>query len=357
MSGCAIRNRSQKRERQMAPMTWHPASIFCRSFHALLQSDLPTDDFLRTQFRESHPPGQLAHLQNVTAHRYRSFYTFLRCPHNPVVNQFPRLACRADGTRSVPATLVPISFFQQIIIINRGLTLAPRSNTMQTPPSNRPPLGLPRGSIPGLLTLMIVAVVIAQLVRGRGDRTALDRNLDDRHGPLLRVAAIHSPSARGDQATGRRRIYRTGSPAALSAQPQHPAAFDCVVHRRGRLSLSARPVVGAAIAVDPGRGVRLFVRRLRPRYGRSAVGKTPRPSLSLAVLRSTSAAYLLDYGAFRTATATGRDPGVGAVLLSVEVGKRGQFLLPIIVGQIANLPVSRQVGNLPHGEPPHCVKK
>jgi hypothetical protein len=34
------------------------------------------------------------------------------------------------------------------------------------PPSNRPPLGLPRGSIRALLTLMIVAVVIAQMVRG-----------------------------------------------------------------------------------------------------------------------------------------------------------------------------------------------
>jgi hypothetical protein len=33
-------------------------------------------------------------------------------------------------------------------------------------PSDHPPLGLPRGSIRALLTLMIVAVVIAQLVRG-----------------------------------------------------------------------------------------------------------------------------------------------------------------------------------------------
>jgi hypothetical protein len=38
---------------------------------------------------------------------------------------------------------------------------------MSLPSSNRPPLGLPRGSIRALLTLMIVAVVIAQLVRGR----------------------------------------------------------------------------------------------------------------------------------------------------------------------------------------------
>ena len=37
---------------------------------------------------------------------------------------------------------------------------------MSEPSSSRPPLGLPRGSIRALLTLMIVAVVMAQLVRG-----------------------------------------------------------------------------------------------------------------------------------------------------------------------------------------------
>ncbi|MGA2256135.1 MAG: hypothetical protein ABSG53_15920 [Thermoguttaceae bacterium] len=37
---------------------------------------------------------------------------------------------------------------------------------MPSPSSNRPPLGLPRGSIRALLTLMIVGVVITQLVRG-----------------------------------------------------------------------------------------------------------------------------------------------------------------------------------------------
>ena len=37
---------------------------------------------------------------------------------------------------------------------------------MSSLPANRPPLGLPRGSIRALLTLMIVAVVIAQMVRG-----------------------------------------------------------------------------------------------------------------------------------------------------------------------------------------------
>jgi hypothetical protein len=42
---------------------------------------------------------------------------------------------------------------------------SPIRTAMQSP-SNRPPLGLPRGSIRALLTLMIVAVVIAQLVRG-----------------------------------------------------------------------------------------------------------------------------------------------------------------------------------------------
>jgi len=37
---------------------------------------------------------------------------------------------------------------------------------MPAPSSNRPPLGLPRGSIRAILTLMIVAVVVAQMVRG-----------------------------------------------------------------------------------------------------------------------------------------------------------------------------------------------
>jgi len=37
---------------------------------------------------------------------------------------------------------------------------------MTSLPENRPPLGLPRGSIRAILTMMIVAVVIAQLVRG-----------------------------------------------------------------------------------------------------------------------------------------------------------------------------------------------
>ncbi len=38
---------------------------------------------------------------------------------------------------------------------------------MAAPTAIRPPLGLPKGSIRALLTLLIVAVVIAQLVRGR----------------------------------------------------------------------------------------------------------------------------------------------------------------------------------------------
>jgi ABC-type polysaccharide/polyol phosphate export permease len=38
---------------------------------------------------------------------------------------------------------------------------------MAAPTAIRPPLGLPWGSIRALLTLLIVAVVIAQLVRGQ----------------------------------------------------------------------------------------------------------------------------------------------------------------------------------------------
>jgi hypothetical protein len=34
-------------------------------------------------------------------------------------------------------------------------------------PTTRPPLGLPSGSVRALLTLLIVAVVMAQVVRGR----------------------------------------------------------------------------------------------------------------------------------------------------------------------------------------------
>ena len=39
-------------------------------------------------------------------------------------------------------------------------------NEPTAPPDLRPPLGLPRGSVRALLTLMIVGVVAAKLIRG-----------------------------------------------------------------------------------------------------------------------------------------------------------------------------------------------
>ena len=38
---------------------------------------------------------------------------------------------------------------------------------MATPPIDWPPLGLPRGSIRAVLTLLIVSVVIVQMIRGQ----------------------------------------------------------------------------------------------------------------------------------------------------------------------------------------------
>lgn len=60
---------------------------------------------------------------------------------------------------------------------------------MSAQPPNRPPLGLPRGSVRALLTLMIVAVVIGQLVRGQ--QAAPPQNVEPLWIETLMIALAH----------------------------------------------------------------------------------------------------------------------------------------------------------------------
>ena len=165
-----------------------------------------------------------------------------------------------------------------------------------SPPSNRPPLGLPRGSIRALLTLMIVAVVIAQMVRG-GEIHLLWTE-------TLMIAMAHYFASRRfirlppeeTQAAGQRRSYRIGGPAALSAQLQHPAAVDRLVHGRGHL-------ISTCTAGCWNRRPCRFWAWCSPIYWESSFDcgqvrgwEDAKAAVVLAVMLATSTAYLLDYG-------------------------------------------------------------
>jgi len=166
---------------------------------------------------------------------------------------------------------------------------------MSAPSSNRPPLGLPRGSIRALLTLMIVAVVIAQMVRG-GEIPLLWTE-------TLMIAMAHYFASRRFIRLPPEEIKRLVNEGLieLEARPLYlPSysirlllivAFTAVgiyLYLHGRLlepqALSILGVVFAYLL-----GVFLRVQTVRGWEDAKAF-------VVLAVLTVTSAAYLLDYG-------------------------------------------------------------
>jgi hypothetical protein len=159
----------------------------------------------------------------------------------------------------------------------------------------RPPLGLPRGSIRALLTLMIVAVVIAQLVRGR--------EIDVLWTETLMICLAHYFASRRFIRLPPEVIKRLIDEGHIELEarplylPSHTiralliasfAAVGVYLYRAGRLfepqSLSILGVVLAYLL-----GVFVRVRTARGWEDAKAV-------VVLAVMMATSAAYLLGYG-------------------------------------------------------------
>ena len=166
---------------------------------------------------------------------------------------------------------------------------------MLSPSSSRPPLGLPRGSIRALLTLMIVAVVIAQLVRGRKIHLLWTET--------LMIAMAHYFASRRFIRLPPEEIKRLVDEGyiELEARPLYLpsysirliliASFTAVgvyLYLHGRLlepqALSILGVVFAYLL-----GVFLRVQTVRGWEDAKAF-------VILGVLLATSAAYLLDYG-------------------------------------------------------------
>ncbi len=165
-----------------------------------------------------------------------------------------------------------------------------------TLPADRPPLGLPRGSIRALLTLMIVAVIIAQLIRGEEIHLLWTET--------LMIALAHYFASRRFIRLPPEVIKRLVDEGHIELEarplylPSHSirvililsfAAVGIYLYLHGRLwepqSLSILGVVFAYL-------LGVFVRP------RSMSGwEDAKALVVLAVLLTTSAAYLLGFGA------------------------------------------------------------
>jgi hypothetical protein len=169
------------------------------------------------------------------------------------------------------------------------------SPSANQPPPTRPPLGLPRGSIRALLTLMIVAVVIAQLVRGE--------KIDVLWTETLMIAMAHYFASRRFIRLPPEVIKRLINEGYIELEarplylPSHSIRVILIVsfvgvgiflYRQGRLfEPQALSILGVVLAYLLG----VFVRV------RSVGGwEDAKAFIVLAVMLVTSTAYLLGYG-------------------------------------------------------------
>ncbi len=166
---------------------------------------------------------------------------------------------------------------------------------MSAPASNRPPLGLPRGSIRALLTILIVAVVISQLIRGEEIPLLWTETL------MIAMAHyfasrrfIRLPPEEIKRLVGEGLIELEARPLYLpsySIRLLLIVAFTAVgiyLYAHGRLlELQALSILGVVLAYLSG----VFLRVQTVRGWEDA-----KAFVVLAVLTVTSGAYLLDYG-------------------------------------------------------------
>jgi len=167
---------------------------------------------------------------------------------------------------------------------------------MTAPSETRPPLRLPSGSVRALLTLLIVAVVISQMVRGRDVEVlwtetlliALAHYFTSRRFIKLPPEVIHRLAAEGHVEVEANPLFMPKHSIRIILIAAFVGVAICLYFQHRLFEAPALSLLGVVFA---------YLLGVVARFKQFRGGENAKAVLVLLVLAATAGAYLLDQGA------------------------------------------------------------